>query len=142
MRTLHLGATLAFAALVCGVGGSASARAGELILFPYTYKCPAGWSAQQAGPAKGLTWCAGSRAGDDDAFVGELRLFAFVYCPQPGWVQADGAVYSINRNAALYVLVDKRFGGDGKMTFALPNVPGAPAGMTWCVALNGRFPQR
>jgi hypothetical protein len=142
MRTLRLAATLAFAALVCAAVGSTPARAGELALFPYTFKCPAGWSAQQPGPAKGLTWCAGSGAGDD-AFVGELRLFAFKFCPQPDWVRADGTAYPISRNSGLYGLVTARFGGNNQTTFAVPNVvPDTPAGMTWCLALNGRYPQR
>ena len=139
MRTLRLAATLAFAAFACGAGGSTPARAGELALFPYTFKCPAGWSAQQPGPAKGLTWCAGA---GDAAFVGELRLFAFNYCPQPDWARADGTAYLISRDSGLYGLVAARFGGNDQTTFAVPNVPDTPAGMTWCLALNGRYPQR
>lgn len=144
MRTLRIAATFAFAAVLCGAGGSAPARAGELVLFPYTFKCPAGWKAEHAGPIKGLTWCSGSREGDD-AFRGELRLFAFNYCPdaaRQAWVEAKGEVLPINRYAALFSLMAATFGGDGKTSFALPNVPDAPAHMTWCVAFNGRYPEQ
>lgn len=144
MTTLRLAATLAFAAILGGAGGSAPARAGEVVLFPYTFKCPAGWRAEGAGPVNGLTWCAGSRQGND-AFRGELRLFAFNYCPEVSqeiWGEAKGAVLPINRYAALFSLMGLTFGGDGKTTFALPNVPNTPAHMTWCIAFYGRYPQQ
>ena len=142
MRIPRLAATLAFAVLICGAGASAPARAGELALFPYFFKCAPGWTAQQAGPIDGLTWCAGTRFVDGDAFVGEVRLFAFNFCPQPDWVKAEGQVLPISRYSAQFSVMGARFGGDGNVAFALPNIPGAPAGMTWCIALNGSFPRR
>jgi hypothetical protein len=143
MRTLRFAATLAFAALICGAGGSTPSRAGEVVLFPYTFKCPTGWKAEGPGPIDGLTWCSGSRHGND-VYRGELRLFAFDYCPAgavPGWAEAKGAVLPINRNAAVFALVGTTFGGNRTETFALPNVPNTPAHMTWCIAFNGLWPQ-
>ena len=144
MRTLRIAVTLAFVALVCGAGGSTPSRAGEVVLFPYTFKCPAGWRAEKPGPVDGLTWCSGSRQGDD-AFRGELRLFAFNYCPEANrgsWAEAKGAVLPISRYAALFSLVGTTFGGDRKESFALPNVPNALAYTTWCIAFNGIYPNR
>jgi hypothetical protein len=144
MRTLRIAVTLAFAALVCGAGGSTPSRAGEVVLFPYTFKCPAGWRAEGPGPAGGLTWCSGSRQGND-AFRGELRLFAFSFCPEAApdiWAEAKGAVLPINRYAALFSLLGTTFGGDRKESFALPNVPNAPAHTTWCIAFNGVYPNQ
>ena len=134
---------LAFAAFIGGASGSTPSSAGEVVLFPYTFECPAGWRAEGPGPVDGLTWCSGSRP-SDAAFHGELRLFAFDYCPgeAQSWVEANGALLPISRYSALFSLVGTTFGGDRKVSFALPNVPNTPANMTWCIAFNGLYPNR
>ena len=143
MRTLRMAATLALAAFISGAGGSTPSRAGEVVLFPYTFKCPASWKAERSGPTDGLTWCSGARQGND-AFRGELRLFAFNFCPETSrqnWAEAKGAILPISRYAAVFSLVGTTFGGDRTNSFGLPNVPNALAHTTWCIALNGIYPQ-
>ena len=58
-----------------------------------------------------------------DYFLGEIRAFAFEKVPK-GWAMADGSLLSIQQNQALFSVYGNRFGGDGKVTFALPDLRG------------------
>jgi microcystin-dependent protein len=58
-----------------------------------------------------------------DQFIGELRVFSFGFPPR-GWVACNGQVLPINQNQALFALLGTTFGGDGRQTFALPNLQG------------------
>jgi microcystin-dependent protein len=59
-----------------------------------------------------------------DPFVAEIRIFPFNFPPK-GWAFCDGQAMSITQNTALYTLLGLSYGGDGKATFALPNLDGA-----------------
>lgn len=59
----------------------------------------------------------------DEAFVGEIRLFAGTYVPQ-GWMSCDGRELTIQSYEMLYSLVGTMYGGDGRQTFALPDLRG------------------
>jgi microcystin-dependent protein len=61
-----------------------------------------------------------------DAFVGEVRIFAGNFAPM-GWATCDGQILHISQNTALYSLLGFTYGGDGKSTFALPNLQGSVA---------------
>ena len=64
-----------------------------------------------------------------DQFLGEIRLVAFDFEPQ-GWAFCDGRLLPINQNQALFSLLGTYYGGDGKTTFALPDLRGrVPVGM-------------
>ena len=56
-------------------------------------------------------------------FLGEVRAFPFNFAPK-GWAFCDGQLLSIAQNTALFALLGTQFGGDGKSTFALPNLQG------------------
>lgn len=58
-----------------------------------------------------------------DPFVGEITLFAFDRVPQ-GWLPCNGQVLPITQYAALYSLLTTTYGGDGRTTFALPDLRG------------------
>ncbi|WP_312110763.1 phage tail protein [Brevibacillus reuszeri] len=58
-----------------------------------------------------------------EPFVGELRLFPINYAPR-GWAFCDGQILQINQNQALYSLLGNTYGGDGRTTFALPDLRG------------------
>jgi microcystin-dependent protein len=58
-----------------------------------------------------------------DPFVGEIRIFPFNYAPT-GWAQCNGQLLSITQNTALFSLLGTNYGGDGKTTFAVPNMQG------------------
>lgn len=61
-------------------------------------------------------------------YIGEVRLFAFNWCPT-GWSPAAGALLPIAQNSALFSLLGTSFGGNGTQTFGLPNLSGrAPYG--------------
>ena len=62
-------------------------------------------------------------------FVGEIRLFAGMRIPS-GWAKCTGALLQIADYQALYSLIGTRYGGDGRVTFGLPNFTGrVPIGM-------------
>src|SRR5688500_11730275 len=58
-----------------------------------------------------------------DPFVAEIRIFAGNFAPT-GWAQCDGQLLPISQNTALFSLLGTFYGGDGKSTFALPNLQG------------------
>jgi microcystin-dependent protein len=59
-----------------------------------------------------------------DPFVGEIRIFGFNFAPR-GWAACNGQLMPISQNTALFSLLGTMYGGDGKTTFALPNLNGA-----------------
>lgn len=58
-----------------------------------------------------------------DPFVAEIRIFAFNFAPR-GWAWCNGQLLPISQNTALFSLLGTTYGGDGKSTFALPNLQG------------------
>jgi microcystin-dependent protein len=59
-----------------------------------------------------------------DPFVAEIRIFPFNFAPK-GWAFCDGQILPISQNTALFSLLGTMYGGDGKSTFALPNLQGS-----------------
>ena len=59
-----------------------------------------------------------------DPFVAEIRIFGFNFAPT-GWALCNGQLLPISQNTALFSLVGTFYGGDGKSTFALPNLQGS-----------------
>src|SRR5438445_9176360 len=58
-----------------------------------------------------------------DQFVAEIRIFPFNFAPT-GWALCDGQLMPISQNTALFSLLGTTYGGDGKSTFALPDMQG------------------
>jgi len=58
-----------------------------------------------------------------DPFVAEIRIFPFNFAPQ-GWAFCNGQLMPISQNTALFSLLGTTYGGDGKSTFALPDMQG------------------
>lgn len=58
-----------------------------------------------------------------DQFIGEIRAFPFSFAPKD-WALCNGQILTINSNTALYAILGNIYGGDGKTTFALPNLAG------------------
>lgn len=58
-----------------------------------------------------------------NAFTGEIRLFGNSFAPRD-WATCDGQLMSIAQNTALFAIIGTYFGGDGRVTFALPNFQG------------------
>jgi microcystin-dependent protein len=60
-------------------------------------------------------------------YLGEIRCFSFGFAPK-GWAQCNGQILPINQNQALFSILGTTYGGNGTITFALPNLQGqAPA---------------
>jgi Microcystin-dependent protein len=58
-----------------------------------------------------------------DQFLGEIRVFPYNFAPL-NWAQCNGQLLAISQNSALFSLLGISFGGDGRVTFALPNLQG------------------
>ncbi len=61
-----------------------------------------------------------------DPFLGEIVMFAGNFAPR-GWALCEGQLLPINQYSALFSILGTTYGGDGRTTFALPD-------------LRGRFP--
>ncbi len=59
-------------------------------------------------------------------FVAEIRIWACNFAPT-GWAQCDGQLLPLSQNTALFSLLGTTYGGDGKSTFALPDLQGMAA---------------
>jgi microcystin-dependent protein len=59
-----------------------------------------------------------------DQFVAEIRIVPFNFAPT-GWAFCAGQLLPISQNTALFSLLGTTYGGDGKATFALPDLQGS-----------------
>jgi len=58
-----------------------------------------------------------------EPFLAEVRIVGFNFAPR-GWAFCDGQILPINQNQALYSLLGTTYGGDGRTSFALPDLRG------------------
>jgi microcystin-dependent protein len=56
-----------------------------------------------------------------DGFLGEVKMFAGNFAPR-GWALCEGQVLAISQNTALFSLLGSTYGGDGRTTYALPDL--------------------
>ncbi len=61
-----------------------------------------------------------------EQYIGEIRAVGFTYCPR-FWAEANGQLMQIAQNNALFALFGTTYGGDGRTTFALPDLRGRVA---------------
>lgn len=61
-----------------------------------------------------------------DPLLGTIQTFGFNFCPR-GWAQTNGQLLAISQNTALFSLLGTTYGGDGRTTFALPDLRGRSA---------------
>jgi microcystin-dependent protein len=72
-------------------------------------------------------------------FVAEIRIVPFNFAPL-GWALCDGQLLPITQNTALFSLLGTFYGGDGRSTFALPNLQNStPLGQGQGPGLSDRF---
>lgn len=62
----------------------------------------------------------------NDTIVGEIRLAGFEGIPD-GWAACDGQLLSIDEHRALFEVIGTTYGGNGRTTFALPDLRGRVA---------------
>lgn len=58
-----------------------------------------------------------------EPFLAEIKIVAFNFAPQ-GWAFCDGQILPIDQNQSLFSLLGTTYGGDGRTTFALPELRG------------------
>lgn len=58
-----------------------------------------------------------------EPYLGEIRMFGFSFAPR-NWNKCDGALLPIDQNQALYSILGTTYGGDGRTSFALPDLRG------------------
>ena len=58
-----------------------------------------------------------------EPFLGEIRMLVYTFAPR-GWADCDGQLLAISQNSALFSLIGTQYGGDGRTTFALPDLRG------------------
>ncbi len=58
-----------------------------------------------------------------EPYLAEIRIVSFNFAPK-GWALCNGQLLPINQNQALFSLLGTTYGGDGRTTFALPNLQG------------------
>ncbi len=90
-------------------------------------------------------------AASEDFYFGQVIQTAATFCPR-GTAEADGSLHDIFPDGVyLFSLYGTSFGGDGRTTFGLPDLPGPDknlsfnerTGLRWCVvAWFGQFPPR
>jgi len=59
----------------------------------------------------------------DNSYLGSISLFAGNFSPR-GWAFCDGQLLAISQNDALFSILGTTYGGDGRTTFALPDLRG------------------
>ena len=87
-----------------------------------------------------------------DCYLGSIGWFAGNFAPQ-GWLFCDGHMLSVQQNPALFSLLGTIYGGDGRTSFAIPDMrPRAADGriQRWeevaaprpCICVEGLYPSR
>jgi len=85
-----------------------------------------------------------------DCLIGEVKLFAGNFAPR-GFIAAEGQILPISEHTALFSIFGTTFGGDGRTTFALPDLravepnsagSGNRDDINYLVCVTGIFPSR
>lgn len=58
-----------------------------------------------------------------EPFLGQIKIIGCNFAPR-GWAMCDGQILPINTYQSLYSLLGTNFGGDGRTSFALPDLRG------------------
>lgn len=77
-----------------------------------------------------------------ELFLGQIILVPYNSVPN-GTLPCDGRLLTIASNNALFSLIGDNFGGDGRNTFALPDLRSiTPPDMIYAIVTTGIFPSR
>ena len=78
----------------------------------------------------------------EDPYLGEIRMLVCNHAPTD-FIPCDGRTLRLIQHTALYSLLGDRFGGDGRNSFAIPNIaPLSDVGPYFYIAYRGQFPMR
>ena len=67
--------------------------------------------------------CLTNLANAQEGFIGEIKMFGGNFAPR-GWAMCDGQLLQISQNSALFSILGTTYGGDGRVTFGLPDLRG------------------
>jgi hypothetical protein len=85
----------------------------------------------------------GAGGGVVDCYLGQVFLSAIRSFALPETMHADGRLLQIRDYPALFSLLGVEYGGDGRTTFALPDLSDlAPRGVSYMICVEGLFPSR
>jgi len=85
-----------------------------------------------------------------DGTIGEIKMFGGTFAPR-NWAFCSGQLLPILNNSALFSILGTKYGGDGRTTFALPDLRekdknGSPRNWinepVYIICLNGIYPSR
>jgi len=80
-----------------------------------------------------------------EEYIGNIKLFAGIYCPQY-YMYCDGQTLSIQQYTALFSILGTQYGGDGRVTFCLPNLNKTPiaagTSLKYVICTQGLYPAR
>lgn len=78
-----------------------------------------------------------------EPFLAQVMMFAGNFAPR-GWAKCEGQLLPIDQNQSLFSLLGTTFGGDGRTTFALPDLreQSTAQGVLFLIALQGVYPSR
>lgn len=92
------------------------------------------------GPAGGSA--SGTATSGSTCMLGEIRRFGGDFAPR-NWHLADGSLFQVMSHTALFSILGSKYGGDGRTTFALPNLNQSGAnGPQTIICMEGFFPAR
>lgn len=79
----------------------------------------------------------------ENDFIGEIMLFAFNWVPMYT-LPCDGRILPIQGNESLFSVLGAIYGGDGRTSFALPDLRGTQPdpNMQYCIVTSGIYPVR
>jgi len=78
----------------------------------------------------------------NEPYIGQIQLVPYQrYAPQD-WMWCEGQMLNVAQHQALFSLIGNTFGGDGRLTFGLPNLKGKEPvpGVRYCISLAGSYP--
>jgi len=80
---------------------------------------------------------------NEQGFQGEIKFFPATV-PPPGWLPCNGRLLTIADNPPLFSLLGVDYGGDGRTTFALPDITAGAyvKGLQAFICHDGVWPQR
>ncbi len=58
-----------------------------------------------------------------EPFIAEIKIIGFNFAPR-GWAFCDGQLLPVSQYTALFAILGATYGGDGRSTFALPDLQG------------------
>jgi len=78
-----------------------------------------------------------------EEYIGVIKLFAGNFAPK-GFLACNGQLLQISQNTALFSVLGTTYGGDGRTTFALPDLTKqAPVqGSIYIICVMGIYPSR